>query len=124
MALEARRDRWPVCPSPRACLQGDDPHGASSRLAASFDTAASSSLRLDLALPLGAVVSGIPRHLDFLRDDSLPPVWSSRNKTAVETITFTSPAPPVSESYYLFASATAHTSKLWFCGAQVPYSVP
>jgi len=113
----------------------------------SFDTAASSSLRLDIPLPNGATMTAltvryfdtsaasmsiIPRVVTFAEGSAIDGVQNLLTSTngsggaRVETITF-SPVPPAvnaTRSYYLHVTSPAHTGVLAFCGAAAIYTLP
>jgi hypothetical protein len=111
-----------------------------------FDPAGSSSVRLDLPLPIGAVITGVNVKLAnlsagtisvYLRSVLLPDggisldninsaiLISPNNRNSNVPLTGLSTATPVgaSFSYYLFASAPAYTGILRFCGASVTFTV-
>lgn len=115
-----------------------------------FDTAASSSLRLDLPLPEGASLTAVRvkyrhsavatgnitfviRSIDFadgaIISDGIAGFSSSSpgsNGNRVETLVPSSNAPAVSatRTYYLSASTSSHTNLLAFCGATAFYTLP
>ncbi len=111
-----------------------------------FDQAAGSTIRLDVPLPLGAVVSALTFKY---RDDSAAsfsvqvravdhedgglsmttPVGTlgstnGTNGIRVETLPLVLPAVTPTRSYYLSISAPAHANTLAFCGVLATYTLP
>jgi hypothetical protein len=111
-----------------------------------FDTAAVSTIRLDVPLPIGAVVSALTfkykdsstsafqmqiRAVDHVDGgtsamSSVGSLSSTNGATGIRVETLPLALPPVTttRSYYLSIPAPAHTSVLAFCGVQATYTLP